>query len=262
MADATIVDTLTRVSSMARLEKSTPTESTPEQWLLAAVRARAPADRERYARRGLAFDRIDDDTSVLLLRQLYMAHVERGELDAALEVTERMGATGALADIVHHDRARVLVALGDGDGARRAQRLAARTADAKRKSFQLWSLATLEHHLGDVDAALATLGRAMRCAVRDRALLKAHAAYIKLDANMPVRDLHGVVEALRGSKNREGYGQFLLGMIAHHMGDRRLASVHLHAFQRRNASVDAAKALTLEQELRRTRRVLASLDAD
>lgn len=259
---ATIVDTLTRAGSVHRSVEATPTASTPEEWLLAAVRAKAPKDRERYARIGLGFEDIDNDTAVLLLRQVYVAAVDERRLDAALDATDHMARLGALPDVTQHDRARVLEALGRRADAIRAQRLAARLAPAKRKSFQLWALATLEHHHGDVDAALATLTRAMRSAVRDRPLLRAYAAYVRLENGLPVRGLAGVVEALRASKNREGYGQFLLGMIAYHMGDARIAAVHLRAFLRRNADVDVAKSMTLAVELSRARAVLAGIDAD
>lgn len=250
------MDTLTRAARDAAREISTPTDSTPEEWLLASVRAQDPAHRERYAQKGLAFDDIDDDTHVLLLRQLYVAHLEQGRLERALEVTTRMLAVAALPDVVHHDRARVLVGLGRSLEALHAQRLAARTATPKRKSFQLWSLATLEHHRGDTEGALRTLARALRASVRDRALLKAHALFIKLERGDAVRGADEIVHALEASKNREGYGEYLLGMIAHHRGDRARATAHLGAFLTRNRAVDAAKALTLEEELRRATRVM------
>ena len=114
----------------------------------------------------------------------------------------------------------------------------------------------------DIDAALATLLKAMRSAQRDRALLRAHAAYIRLDAGRPARNLRRTLDTLRASPNAEGYGRFLLGMIAHLMGDDREAVVHLQAFLRRNADAGIAKELTLREELRRARAVLAKLVSD
>ena len=153
------------------------------------------------------------------MRQLYMVQVERLELDSALETATQMGELGVLLDVAHHDRSRVLLALGLGREAIQAQRLAVRTAEPKRRSFHLWSLATLEHHQGDTEAALSTLARAMRYAVRDRALIKAHAAYIKLDAGQRVQGVEEIMAALRDSKNSEGYGQYVLGMLAYLTGD-------------------------------------------
>ena len=50
-------------------------------------------------------------------------------------------------------------------------------------------------------------------------------------------------------------------MIAHLMGDQREAIVHLQAFLRRNADAGLAKELTLREELRRARAVLAKIDS-
>jgi len=198
---------------------------------------------------------------VLLLRQLYLAHVELRQLRRAADIAMRAAAIGPLQDIAWHDASRALAALGDAHDALLAQRRAARSAPPERRSFQLWGLATLQHHAGDVDAALATLQKAMRSAQRDRALLRAHAAYIRLDAGRPARNLRRTLDTLRASPNAEGYGRFLLGMIAHLMGDQREAIVHLRAFLRRNADAGLAKELTLREELRRARTVLAQIDS-
>jgi hypothetical protein len=75
-------------------------------------------------------------------------------------------------------------------------------------------------------------------------------------------DLRDIVQALEGARCREGYGEYLLGMIALTSGDRRKAAGLLRAFLRRNASLDAAKALTLREELRRARTALARIESD
>ncbi|MBK6811235.1 MAG: tetratricopeptide repeat protein [Sandaracinaceae bacterium] len=239
-----------------------PPDSTPEQALLAALRSSRPEQRQQAAERGLALGPgVTRDTQVLLLRQLYLAHVELRQLRRAAEIATRAAALGPLQDIAWHDASRALSALGEGHEALLTPRRAARSAPPERRSFQLWGLATLQHHAGDVDAALATLQKAMRSAQRDRALLRAHAAYIRLDAGRPARNLRRTLDTLRASPNAEGYGRFLLGMIAHLMGDQREAIVHLQAFLRRNADAGLAKELTLREELRRARAVLAKIDS-
>lgn len=239
-----------------------PPDSTPEQALLVALRSSRPEQRKQAAERGLALGAgVTRDTQMLLLRQLYLAHVELRQLRRAAEVATRAAALGPLQDIAWHDASRALAALGEGHEALLAQRRAARSAPPERRSFQLWGLATLQHHAGDIDAALATLQKAMRSAQRDRALLRAHAAYIRLDAGRPARNLRRTLDTLRASPNAEGYGRFLLGMIAHLMGDQREAIVHLRAFLRRNADAGLAKELTLREELRRARNVLAQIDS-
>lgn len=254
----------THVSTMPTLRPSAPPpDDTPEQALLAALRARGPELRKRAAERGLAeHTSVTGDTKVLLLRQLYVSHVELRQLRQAADVAIRAARLGPLEDILWHDASRALFALGEIPEAILMQRRAARTAPVERRSFQLWGLATVQHHMGDADGALATLTKAMRSAQRDRALLRAHALYVRLDSGKPARNIRRTVESLRASPNADGYGRFLLGMIAYHVGDIREARVHLGAFLRRNAAVGVVKELTLREELRRARVALSGIHSD
>ena len=237
----------------------------PEDLLRLAINAKTAVERARYARAGLALpaEDLEQDTQFLLLRQLYLAHVECRRFRKATEVARQMASLDTtLKDLAHHDASRALVALGDVADALEEQRLAARQAPARRRSFQLWSLATLLHFSGESEEALRALERAERWAQRDLPLIRAHAAYIRLDRGDAPADLEATVAALMRAKCREGYGQFVLGMIHHLMGDPRRAAMHLRAFLRRNALVDAAKATTLREELRRARTALAALASD
>ncbi len=224
--------------------------------------ANGPA-RVRWAQRGLALDssELAPDTQVLLLRQIYLAHLEASRFDKAVELAEQMAAIGPLKDVAHHDAARALAAQGELARAVEAQRLAARHAPPERRSFHLWSLATWQHFDGDVAGALRSLEKAQRWAHTDRALIRAHAAYVKLTADIAVPSLDRVVDELARSGAREGYGQWLLGMIAYQLGDRRKAAAHLRAFLRRHAAADAPKAITLREELRRARVALAEFES-
>jgi hypothetical protein len=167
-----------------------------------------------------------------------------------------MVSMGAMSDVAHHDAARVLVGLGRLDEAIAEQRLAARAAPPSRRSFQLWSLGAWIHFSGNPREAARVLARAIRWARRGRALLVAHHAHILLADGQAVERLDAIMADLSRSRSREGYGQYLLGMLAHDMGDDRRAAPHLRAFLRRNASADAAKVLTLKEELRAARAVL------
>lgn len=238
--------------------------SPAEALLTRALAATDPADRERWAKEGLAIDdpRRAPDTELLLLRQLYLVQLERGRWDEAITLAEAMARVGPFADLAHNDRSRALWARGDTDAAIEAQRAAVEAAPKERRSFQGFFLATLLHAEGRVPEALAAIARAERSAQRDRPLVRALGAYVRLDAGLAVPRLRAIVDELGRSRSREGYGQFLLGMIAHHMGDRVRAAAHLRAFLRRNASIDRAKLLTLQDELRRARRVLADTDLD
>lgn len=229
-----------------------------------AIAARDPEERERWAREGLDAEdpRRAPDTQFLLLRQLYLARLERDRWDDAVALAGAMAEVGPFSDLAHNDRSRALSARGDGDAAIEAQREALRAAPPERRSFQGFFLATLLHFAGKRAEALAVIARAEKAAARDRPLVRALAAYIRLDGGLPVPGLSEVVEQLARSRAREGYGQYLLGMIAHHLGDRRKAAAHLRAFLRRNASIDRAKLVTLREELHRARRVLADGELD
>lgn len=232
----------------------------PEDYLRLAMTAPDAERRSRFALDGLAAagdEGIDVDTHAMLLRQLYRGLLDAQNFARAADVAKQMASLGVLEDVAHHDASRALAALGRNDEAIDEQRLAARAAPADRRSFHLWSLATLQHFQGDVEGALASLRRGLRWSRRDKPLLQAHYAYIKLDAGKGVSQLAEVVHDLSHSPSREGYGQFLLGMLLHHMGDERRAAVHLRAFLRRNASAEPAKVATLQEEFRRAREVLA-----
>jgi tetratricopeptide (TPR) repeat protein len=229
-----------------------------------ALGATTPEERERLARRGLEIDdpKRAADTEFLLLRQLYLVALERDRFDEAARLASTMAERGPFADLAHNDRSRALSGKGDAAGAIAAQREAVRTAPKERRSFQGFFLATILHAEGDLEGALAAVADAERAAHRDRPLVRALAAHLRLEAGLAVPRLRSVVDELARSRSREGYGQYLLGMIAHHLGDRARASAHLRAFLRRNASIDRAKLLTLRVELHRARRVLADGDLD
>jgi hypothetical protein len=174
-------------------------------------------------------------------------------------VAEDMARLGTgLTDMAYHDASRAWAALGETHAAIGAQRLAARHAPPTRRSFHYWCLGTLEHFGGDVDGALASLRRGLRWARRDRPLLRAHAAYVRLSAGRAVPGLSAVLTSLSRSRCREGYGQFLLGMLWYHTGDIRRATTHLRAFLDRHADADPARVATLREELRRARLVVAA----
>jgi len=235
-----------------------------EEHLWAALHAASAIERLQHAERGIRAlgGESEPDTRVLLLRQAYLAHIELGALPEALAATQTVGEVGTLRDIVLADRARVLWAMEDGAAAVDAQRLAVRAAPPSRRSFHLWSLATLQHFVGDTEGALATLEAAEQWADRDGALVRAHAAYVRLDSQLPVDDLATVLEELGQSRASEGYGAYLLGMLKYQIGNTREAAVHLRAFLTKNASVDAAKRLTLAEELKRARVALAEIESD
>lgn len=240
-------------------EGLSPSASPSDALLSRAIAATTPEERERWAREGLELDdpKRATDTQFLLLRQLYVAALERDRFDDAVRIAEEMARLGPFADLAHNDRSRALTARGDTALAIDAQRAALDASPAERRSFHGFFLATLLHFAGRSAESLAAVARAEKDAGRDRPLVRALGAYVRLDTGLAVPRLSEIVDSLAKSRAREGYGQFLLGMIAHHVGDRRRATAHLRAFLRRNAAIDRAKLLTLREELHRARRVLA-----
>jgi tetratricopeptide (TPR) repeat protein len=241
-----------------------PAPKSAAECLASALRARTLASRADWARKGLAAedDELDPEIQFLLVRQLYLVHIEEDRLEPALAMAAQMLAIGAMRDLAQHDRARVLWARGDAREAIEAQRHAARLAPPDRRSFHTLALATLQHFAGDVPAALRTLARAERWSHRDRVLVRAYRVVVELGDDRVPEGLEEVRNALAASPLREGYGQYLLGMIAYELGDRPRATAHLRAFLRKNAAIDRAKELTLREELRRARRALAELESD
>lgn len=235
----------------------------PEDFLRAALEAESPKERARLARLGLdlAGD-LAPDTHALLLRQLYAAHLDARQFRQAADAALAMSRIGPLRDVAHHDASRALAALGDCDAALAQQRLAARTAPPDRRSFQYWALGALFHFAGDHTSAIAAFRRGERWAHVDRPLLRAHRAWAQLEAGEPVRRLDAIIAELERSKAKNGYGQLVLGMLHHSLGDQRKAAAYLRSFLRRNADADAGKAATLREELRRARSVLASIESD
>lgn len=244
---------------------------TPEGFLAKAMDSDTPAEREQYARAGLALEHPDFhvETRMLLMRELYRAHLDQKQLVLARDVALEMSELGPLKDVAHHDAARVCAALGDLPLAITQQRLAVLSAPPERRAFQGWSLATLEHFAGEVDHALHSLDRAEHAALgmEERAgadelpLIEAHRVYVLLDAGRPVDDakVHDAERALEHARRPPGYGAFLLGMIAALRGDVGRAHRFLSSFVERVERGDYARAMTLREELRRARVVLAEL---
>lgn len=239
---------------------------TPEELLRRALEADSPQRRAELAREGLeaAGDALEPDTELLLLRQLYLAHVESHRFQTAVEIATQMTQLATpLKDVAHHDASRAHAALGQISRAIEEQRMAVRSAPPDRRSFQGWALATLLQFSGDLDGAEAALLRAERWAREDRPLLRAHRAWVVLEAGDVVEELDSVLRDLEASSRaRKGYGELVLGMLRYRIGDERAAAVHLRAFLRRNADADSAKAVTLRNELRRAREVLAEIESD
>ncbi|MCA9601142.1 MAG: hypothetical protein R3A78_07475 [Polyangiales bacterium] len=237
--------------------------ATPESFLAKAMDASTPDERIAFAREGLRVVGVEvhPETRMLLLREIYRAHLDTRQLCAARDVAFEMAKVGPLQDIAHHDAARVCFALGEVDDALREQRLALLAAPEDRRTFHAWSLATIEQFAGNFDAALESLERAERWATDDLDLVRAHRTYVLLERGDEVSGdaIESVERALEASRRGRGYGQFLVGVLAAYRGDHAKARAVLEAFVERGEMGSAAKMLTLREELRRARVLLSAM---
>ena len=228
--------------------------------LLRRARSSCGAERAHYARLGLDLEPLDPEIELHLLRQLYRGQLEESDLEGALQTAKRMTNFDTMRDVAYHDVSRVLSAFGDFEGAVWQQRAAARYAGPDRRSFHLWSLATVEHFAGRNESALQTLDRAVRWATHDRSLIDAHRAYIQVSSGDAPEGLDDTLERLSRDGLR-GYRLYLRGMIAYHQGSSAVAQLFLERWIRSHANSDSAQKITLHEELRRSQAALSALSA-
>jgi len=202
---------------------------------------------------------LDRTTETTLLRQVYLAHFERGELSLAYDVARRMLDLGVLVDVCQQDVARVLIALGDIDKAVEHLRLAASMGTTRRRAFHLWTLGSVLYLAGRLDEAESVLERAARWATADRALHEAHLALVRIDNGKVVEGLQDVVACLEGSTCGQGYGRFVLGMLCIRAGRPEDGEQYLRFFVKGVSERRTATSLSLSGELAAAQKQLQSL---
>jgi tetratricopeptide (TPR) repeat protein len=230
-----------------------------EESLAKAVAARSVAARAKHARAGLASPELDADTKALLLRQLYLAHYEAQRFEKALTVAEQAIEVGELVDVCHQDAARAAFALGDLDGALVHLRAAARVGPPSRRGFHHWTIGSYLFARGRYAEATAALERAHRWSTNERPLYRAHMTLAQLAAGETVDDARAHLEALTVVPCGQGYGRFVLGMLAEALGERTVARKYLEAFVRRTEEQRPLLATSLAAELALARASLARL---
>lgn len=225
--------------------------------------ARTSGLRAKYAKRGLAWPgRVDPTTQVMLLRQLYLSHMEGRRFEEALDVAAQMVGLGVMVDVARQDAARACLGLGQRERAVSHLRLASRASPPSRRAFHHWTLGSVLYLSGDLAGAIGALERAARWGTTDKPLYEAQLALAKLAAGETPGDLRGLRERLAEAPCGQGYGQFVLGELAHRAGDARAARRYLDGFVRRTTSGRVALAVALEAEIARARELLADLKRD
>lgn len=161
---------------MTRERARSAARAGPEEMLRKATTARTPVARAKYARRGLAEGRLDTTTRAMLLRQLYLAHMEGRRFAMALAAAREMVPLGVLEDVARQDVARAHLALGEVGHAVEEIRVASRVSPPSRRAFHLWTLGSVLYLHGRAGDAAAVFARAARWGTHDKALYLAQRA--------------------------------------------------------------------------------------
>jgi tetratricopeptide (TPR) repeat protein len=245
---------------MARSRADSVAPSSPDVLLQKATLARTSGLRAKYAERGLSHGgALDRTTRAMLLRQLYLSHMEARRFSAALEVAEQMVTLDVMPDVARQDAARACLGLGDLERAIDHIRLAGRVGPASRRAFHLWTLGSILYLSGRPKEALGPLSRAVRWSTNDKPLYQAQVALARLALGERVQGLAELRERLAESPCGNGYGQFVLGELAFAEGDYGSAQQYLKAFVRRIGEGRIALQVALHSEMARARRLLRRL---
>ncbi len=247
---------------MSRARGSAAEPATPEDLLRKATIARTAGLRAKYAQKGLAQGgSVDRTTRAMLLRQLYLSHMEARRFEEALAVAVDMIGLDVMPDVARQDAARACLGMGEREQAIDHLRLASRVSPPSRRAFHLWTLGSVLHLSGKHRDAIGALSRASRWGTVDRPLYQAQLALARRSAGepVPVAELHVLRERLADEPCGQGYGQFVLGELAFELGDDAAARAYLRAFVRRATSGRVALAVALEGETAQARRLLTRL---
>lgn len=237
---------------------------TPELLLRKATLARTSITRAKYAQRGLAHDApLDHTTRLLLLRQLYLSHLEGRRFADALAIAEQMLQTTVMPDVARQDAARACLGLGDRDKAIEHLRIGSRVSPPARRAFHLWTLGTVLYLEGRHADACGALSRAARWGTTDKPLYSAGLGLARRAAGEPVSiaQLAELRERLSDAACGQGYGQFVLGELCFALEDYAGAVRYLRAFLKRTLSGRVALQVSLSGEITRARRLIRRASA-
>jgi tetratricopeptide (TPR) repeat protein len=198
----------------------------------------------------------------MLLRQLYMAYYEAKKFRKAYEVSAQILALHVLVDIAHQDAARACQALGKMDEAIGHLRLAARRGPVVRRAFHLWTLGSTLFLVERYREAAGCLERAAQWGTTDKALYTAHATLARLARGETVSNARVIFRRLSQSASGEGYGRFVLGMLAFHMKRWAQARTLLELFVERTVAGRPALGLSLAGEIALARSTLARMSSN
>jgi tetratricopeptide (TPR) repeat protein len=234
----------------------------PEFLLRKATLARTPLARAKYAERGLSHDgAVDRTTRAMLLRQLYLSHMEGRRFGDALHLAEQMLVDAVMPDVARQDAARACLGLGDREGALSHLRIASRVSPPARRAFHLWTLGSVLFLAGQYAEAVGSLSRAARWGTTDKPLYRAQLALARRAEGESVSGLRAVRERLEEAPCGQGYGQFVIGALAFEEREDELAERYLTLFIQRTTSGRVALEVALSGEIAHARRLLRRIRA-
>jgi len=255
----TCVQVLLTFLSMSRTRAAAVQSGTPEDMLRKATLARSAGMRAKYAQRGLDHRGVERTTRAMLLRQLYLSHMEAKRFADALSIAQQMVTMGVMPDVARQDAARACIGLGQREAAIEHLRLASRVSPASRRAFHLWTLGSVLYLEERHRDAIGALSRASRWGTTDKPLYQAQLALARIAAGEQVSDVKTLRERLAEAPCGQGYGRFVLGELAFKEGDFEAARHYLRAFVRRSTTGRVALAVALQAEINRARRLLAQM---
>lgn len=230
---------------------------TPELLLRKATLARTSVTRAKYAQRGLSHGApLDHTTRALLLRQLYLSHMEGRRFAEALAVAEQMLSTSVMLDVARQDAARACLGLGEREKALEHLRIGSRVSPPARRAFHLWTLGTVLYLDGRYQDACGALSRAARWGTRDKPLYLAGLGLAKLGAGEVVTNLAELRERLSDAPCGQGYGQYVLGELCFALEDYAGASRYLRTFLQRVTGGRVALQVALSAEIARAKQLV------
>jgi len=252
------VQVLLNSCGMPQKPTTSAAQVTPELLLRKATLARTSVTRAKYAQRGLAHGApLDHTTRVLLLRQLYLSHMEGRRFADALAIAEQMLATTVMPDVARQDAARACLGLGEREKAIEHLRIGSRVSPPARRAFHLWTLGTVLYLEGRYTDACGALSRAARWGTTDKPLYLAGLGLAQLAAGEePDDDLAELRERLSDAPCGQGYGQFVLGELCFALEDYAGAVRYLRAFLKRVTGGRVALQVSLSGEITRSRSLI------
>ena len=258
----TPVQVLLNCLGMTQKRPAAAAAVTPELLLRKATLARTSLTRAKYAQRGLAHGApLDHTTRVLLLRQLYLSHMEGRRFADALSIAEQMLGSAVMPDVARQDAARACLGLGDREKAIEHLRIGSRVSPPARRAFHLWTLGTVLYLEGRYTDACGALERAARWGTTDKPLYLAGVGLARRAAGEQVENLAELRERLSDAPCGQGYGQFVLGELCFALEDYAGAARYLREFLKRVTGGRVALQVSLSGEILRARRLIRRASA-